>query len=148
MSVEPKSKAEKSGFKAGDVIIRIGNKPVERIDDIGRTLRKDDEGDKVDCEIIRKGSRMNLAFEVPEMCDLHDYYFDFGTEDSGFDRLDLHLHDIPWEDLNHIDLDRHRFHHNMDILRKNLQRMGRTLRDDIIKMRDTLQKKLQESVDA
>ena len=53
--VEHESTAEKAGFKAGDIIIRVGKKTVDAVEKVQRELHKFDEGDKVDFEIMRKG---------------------------------------------------------------------------------------------
>ena len=64
--VESESAADKAGFKAGDVIIRVGNKAVGEAEKIQRELRKYDEGDKVDFEIMRKGVKKVLSVEMEE----------------------------------------------------------------------------------
>lgn len=60
-SVEKDSPAEKAGFKAGDVIIRVGKKSIDEVDEIHRAMRKAKEGDKVDVEVLRKGDRKVLT---------------------------------------------------------------------------------------
>lgn len=65
-SVEKKSAGEKAGFKAGDVIVRIGKRTVDRIDDIAKELRKHKEGDKVEVEVLRKGQKKTLSVEVED----------------------------------------------------------------------------------
>jgi serine protease Do len=62
--VESESAAEKAGFKAGDVIVRVGNKTVGEVEKVQRELRKYDEGDKVDFEIMRKGAKKALSVEM------------------------------------------------------------------------------------
>jgi C-terminal processing protease CtpA/Prc len=64
--VESESAAEKAGFKAGDVIIRVGNKTVSEVEKVQRELRKYDEGDKVDFEIMRKGAKKVFSVEMEE----------------------------------------------------------------------------------
>ncbi|MGD0036128.1 MAG: PDZ domain-containing protein [Bacteroidota bacterium] len=64
--VERESVAEKAGFKAGDVIIRVGNKTVDEVGKVQRELRKYDEGDKVDFEIMRNGAKKVLSIEMEE----------------------------------------------------------------------------------
>lgn len=61
-SVEEGSPAEKAGFKAGDVIIRVGKKTIDEVDEIHRALRKHKAGDKVEFEVIRKGDRKVLTY--------------------------------------------------------------------------------------
>ncbi len=147
-SVEPKSKAEKSGFKAGDVLLSIGSKPVERIDDVRRALRKYDEGEKVECEISRKGKRITLSVEVPELSNNDGYYFHFDPHSDSFEHFDIDTDDGEWNEMNHLRLERHQLNRDLDKLRRNLDGMKQTIRDEIIKMRDKLREKLKESVGA
>lgn len=62
--VEKKSSAEKAGFKAGDVITKIGKELVTDMDDIHEALEDNDKGDKVDIEVLRKGKSSKLALEI------------------------------------------------------------------------------------
>ena len=64
--VEHESTAEKTGFKAGDIIIRIGKKTVDAVGKVQRELHKYDEGDKVDFEVMRKGVKKTLSIEMEE----------------------------------------------------------------------------------
>ena len=65
-NVEQDAPAAKAGFKAGDVIIRVGKRPVDEVDIIHRELRKHKAGDAVEFEILRKGTRKILSYTVPE----------------------------------------------------------------------------------
>ncbi|MBN1398299.1 MAG: PDZ domain-containing protein [Bacteroidetes bacterium] len=64
--VEENSAAEKAGFKAGDVIIRAGKRNIDTAEKIRRELRKYDDGDMVEFEIIRKNEKMTLKVEYEE----------------------------------------------------------------------------------
>ena len=64
--VEHKSTAEKAGFKAGDIIIRIGKRTVDAVEKIQRELRKYDKGDNVEFEVLRKGAKKTLSVEMEE----------------------------------------------------------------------------------
>jgi len=64
--VDEESAAAKAGFKAGDVITRAGKRNVEEVEDVNKELRKHDEGDKVEFEILRKGTKKTLTAEVEE----------------------------------------------------------------------------------
>jgi serine protease Do len=68
-SVEKKSPAEKAGITAGDVILRVGSRSVNDIDDIWRGLEKFEEGDKVEIEVLRKGSKKVMMVELDEDVD-------------------------------------------------------------------------------
>jgi C-terminal processing protease CtpA/Prc len=74
--VEQKSNAEKAGFKAGDIITRIGTRPVDAIEKIQKELRKHDEGDKVEFEILRKGAKKTLTVEMEDdQAGPHHFFF-------------------------------------------------------------------------
>ena len=64
--VEHEGVAGKAGFRAGDIIIRIGKKPVDAVEKVQKELRKYDEGDKVEFEVMRKGSKKTLSIEMEE----------------------------------------------------------------------------------
>jgi serine protease Do len=74
--VENKSTAEKAGFKAGDIIIRVGKRTVDAVEKIQKELRKHDEGDKIEFEIIRKGVKKTLTIEMEEgQSEPHNFFF-------------------------------------------------------------------------
>lgn len=123
--VEEESAAEEAGFKAGDVITRIGKDAIEDVRDIRRALNNYDNDEKVDVEILRKGSSLKLTMDAGDLNSRkgYQYYFrgnlheklddwgDFGFEMEGLDplleelRLELdHLKDdlhFEMEDLHH-----------------------------------------------
>lgn len=145
-SVKESSKAGKAGFKAGDIIIKIGKEAIEYVDDVHNALRDSNEGDKVECEIIRKGSRTTLTLEVPDVDDLHGYYFDTRPRNGDIDDLDIDLDDLPGKELHDFQLDHHNFRHDMDKLQRNLERMGRTIRDKVMKLRDEVRWSLKDVI--
>jgi predicted metalloprotease with PDZ domain len=64
--VETGSSAEKAGFKAGDVITKVGSQSVREMDDIWDEVEEYEEGQSVDVEILRKGSRQSLQLTIEE----------------------------------------------------------------------------------
>lgn len=58
------SSAEGAGFRAGDVIIRIGNNTVEDIEDFHNALRHYDQGDTAKVDVMRKGSQLSLTLQL------------------------------------------------------------------------------------
>lgn len=68
-SVKKGSPAEKAGIMAGDVVLKVGTRTIEDMGDIWKALEKYDEGDKVDVELLRKGSKKTVKVEVEEMED-------------------------------------------------------------------------------
>jgi len=64
-SVEKNSLAEIAGFRAGDVIIRIGNEPIENMSDWNQTLRQQSAG-KVPVTVIREKREQTFTLSMPE----------------------------------------------------------------------------------
>lgn len=65
--VEKGKAGDKAGLAAGDVIIRVGKRTVSEVDDISKELRKLEEGDKVEVEVIRKGTKKTVSVEILEI---------------------------------------------------------------------------------
>jgi len=64
--VRKESPAQKAGFKAGDVILRWGSKRVDEVRDIQKSVSEGKEGDNVEVEVLRKGSRKKLTVVLEE----------------------------------------------------------------------------------
>jgi C-terminal processing protease CtpA/Prc len=116
-SVEEGSAAEKAGFKAGDVILKVGEKNVESVRDVRRQLSKYDDGEKASIEVLRKGARQTLSLEI-EDADENDFGYGFEGLPSpeGFRDFDFHF-EVP-------NLDQH-----MDKIRLKLDDARRKLED-------------------
>ncbi len=67
--VEKKSAGAKAGFKAGDVITKVNKNPVEELRDLSDALEDVDAGDKVEVEVLRKGSNTTLTVEIEDKDD-------------------------------------------------------------------------------
>jgi C-terminal processing protease CtpA/Prc len=94
--VEHKSTAEKAGFKAGDIVIRVGGKTVDAVEKIRKELQKYDEGDTVKFEVMRKNTKKILNVEMEEQQNIQkDFFFQkphmrmFRTDP--FDDAEMHL---------------------------------------------------------
>ena len=64
--VEKGSSAEKAGVKAGDVLMRIGTRSIEDMNDVSRAVGKYDEGEKVEIEVLRKGTKKTMTVQIEE----------------------------------------------------------------------------------
>jgi Zn-dependent M28 family amino/carboxypeptidase len=53
--VKPGSPAEKAGFKAGDVLVQFGDKPIHNLYDFTDALRRSKVGDVVEVQVLRDG---------------------------------------------------------------------------------------------
>jgi hypothetical protein len=67
-SVERGSRADKSGFRAGDVIVRVNDQTVHDTSDFGHALRSSGKG-TVTVGIIREKKEQNLTLSLPERKD-------------------------------------------------------------------------------
>ena len=65
--------ADKAGLKAGDVIVKIDNKPVSSLGELRQQLRDKSDEKTVSLGILRKGSEMNVsvAVEKPQPMELN-----------------------------------------------------------------------------
>lgn len=64
-SVEKNSAAENAGFRAGDVIVRVGNDIIDNVNDWNQAIRQQSAG-KVNVTVIREKREQNLTLAVPE----------------------------------------------------------------------------------
>lgn len=68
-SVEKESVAEKAGIKAGDVLLKIGKRTIDDLEDVSKAFSKFEEGDKADVVILRKGAQKTVSLEMEESQD-------------------------------------------------------------------------------
>ena len=130
--VNRKSPAEKAGFKAGDVIIKIGSETVENTDDVYSALEDFKKGDKATFDVIRKGTRTSIALEI-------------NAEDWGSTGREFRIfrnNGGSWNLNNDWQFNNNQFRMKMDELGKELRKMGKTLRDDIVGLRARLRQEL------
>lgn len=64
-SVEKGSRAEKAGFRAGDVVVKVNDQPVHDASDFTHALRSRD-GKPVNVGIVREKREQNLTLTLPE----------------------------------------------------------------------------------
>ena len=67
-SVEKGSRADKSGFRAGDIIVRVNDQTVHDTSDFSHALRSTSKG-TVNVGIIREKKEQNLTLSLPERRD-------------------------------------------------------------------------------
>jgi len=62
--VRPGSPAAKAGFKAGDVLVQFGDKPIHNLYDFTDALRRSKVGDVVDVKVLRDGKPINAPVKL------------------------------------------------------------------------------------
>jgi len=82
-SVEKGSRAEKSGFRAGDVIVRVNDQTVHDTSDFSHAIRSNSSG-TVQVGIIRDKKEQNLTLPLPERKDSGDLF-----EEESLDNVDI-----------------------------------------------------------
>jgi serine protease Do len=66
-AVEKNSPAENAGFRAGDVIVRVGDEPIDSINDWSQALRQPHSGaTRVNVTVIRERREQNFTLALPE----------------------------------------------------------------------------------
>lgn len=133
--VEGDSRAAKAGFQAGDVIIRIGKETIKGVQDVSDALSDYKKDDKADVEIVRKGSKKTLTFEVPDMDRPHRFHL--GSGHGWFNEFDMDVDppDVEWQEEDHGAL-------NRDLLKlKDLRNLGREIRTNAKKLQQELKAK-------
>jgi len=83
-SVEKGSRAEKSGFRAGDVIVRVNDQSVQDTSDFSHAIRSQSSG-TVTVGIIRDKKEQNLTLPLPERKDSGDLFEEESLEDMDID---------------------------------------------------------------
>ena len=64
--VRPGSPAAKAGFKAGDVLVQFGDKPIHNLYDFTDALRRSKVGDVVDVQVLRDGKPVNAPVKLEQ----------------------------------------------------------------------------------
>ncbi len=136
--VEKGSPSEKAGFRAGDVIVRVGKEQVEDIQDIWDALEDRDKGDTVGVNVIRKGNPVTLTMEIGKS--RHDLFFKFRSDrwPGGFDLEELQDMKSPSE----IRIETDKLKQELQDLGRELKSVGKEIRDRMQEMRDNLRKEL------
>jgi C-terminal processing protease CtpA/Prc len=128
------SAADKAGIKAGDVLLRIGKRTIDDLEDVSKAFSKLDKGDKVDIEVLRKGAHKTLSIEVAEDHDapMFDMFHHRGPGGEMFmmPRFEGNSFEIPrWNDRD-FKFEFHGVGPDMKILRQRIKEMSKELKDN------------------
>jgi C-terminal processing protease CtpA/Prc len=115
------SPAANAGFQAGDVILRAGKRTVDNVEDIRHELRKHDEGDKLEFEVLRKGMKKILDVEIEET-EADHFSYHAQPQINMLQSEPTDSDDGEWESM--FD----EIKPNLDELRLNLERMKQEMR--------------------
>ena len=127
-NVKRSSEAEKAGFKAGDVIVKVGKETIADMDDIHDALEEYKEGDKAEFEVLRKGATQKFTLTVDERArglSLREFDQDIDAE------LDILLPDEGFH-----------FHHESNRLKHELERMKESIHEHMINLKNRLKYEL------
>jgi Zn-dependent M28 family amino/carboxypeptidase len=64
--VKPNSPAAKAGFKAGDVLVQFGDKPIKNLYDFTDALRRSKVGDVVEVKVLRDGQPVSASVKLEQ----------------------------------------------------------------------------------
>src|ERR1700686_2520048 len=64
--VRPGSPAAKAGFKAGDILVQFGDKPIHNLYDFTDALRRSKVGDVVDVRVLRDGKPVSASVKLEQ----------------------------------------------------------------------------------
>jgi membrane-associated protease RseP (regulator of RpoE activity) len=119
-SVEKGSRADKAGFRAGDVIVRVDKDPVHDSSDFSHSLETHRGGGPVSVGIIRDKREQTLTLTIPERRQAGEL---FGDENFNLPDIDAKV------DLEELTTEMARFQPQMEFA---IQQAGRAL-DDVRK---------------
>lgn len=129
--VRKESAAAKAGIKAGDVLLKIGKRTIDDMEDVSKAFSKFDEGDKVEVEVSRKGSSKTVSLEVQEDRDNSSFEIFRHGDGEMFQRPPFeenHFRTPHWNDQNYK-FEFRDFHPDMEILEQNLHNMEKSLKN-------------------
>ena len=70
MFVEPGSPAAGAGLRPQDLVVRIGDRDIHSLEELGRALRSGKAGDRLSIQIVRGGERHIFSLKVPPTDDV------------------------------------------------------------------------------
>lgn len=123
-SVRRESEAEKAGFKAGDVIVKVGKYAIADIEELFDAFDSFEEGEKADVEILRKGATQRLTLTIKQRdWDVSSFHFN----GDGDIVIDLCQPDDRWQ-----------LRDEADRLKREMERLKDDLKDRIIELKERI----------
>jgi C-terminal processing protease CtpA/Prc len=126
--VKKGSAGDKAGFKAGDVIVKIGKEEVADMEDVMRAFERVEDGKQAAVEILRKGKRQTLNLAVEEEKEEHGDLFEWRGGMAPFHHLEQDLRKIEWD------------RSGMERMREEVRSFAPRLREQMQELRTQLKK--------
>ncbi|HZU45084.1 MAG TPA: PDZ domain-containing protein, partial [Terriglobales bacterium] len=161
-SVQKGSVAESAGFKAGDVIVRVGNTPINDTSD-WRMAMRDHRGGPVSIRVIRDKREQNLSLKMPERKQGQnnaeaasiDAHLDFSEFEKEMQQLQPELEkaraqvqvatqQATQEFIKNEAKWRHEAEKACEQARKEIERQQKTLQEEMKKMQRELRQQMDE----
>jgi C-terminal processing protease CtpA/Prc len=124
------SPAEKSGLKAGDVIIQVGKKEIEDTGDLMRAIDRFDAGEEVEVKIIREKKEKVIKIILGEEKGRFRHHFSFAPDiEIEIPEMDFEIPEIDLEELEKLDEKmRDEFEQQSDKLNEGMEELNRELK--------------------
>jgi membrane-associated protease RseP (regulator of RpoE activity) len=131
IQIRKDSAAEKAGFLAGDVIVKIDGKKVDEVEELLKIIKEAEKGKKLSFEIMRKQKKMALSAELDfDDCNLYPsshYYLWKGKLPFFPDELFIDIPEIELPDIDEIEINLRAHEKEMKELQSKLEKLKRSL---------------------
>ncbi len=147
--VEKNTSAEKAGFKAGDVIVRVGKESVEDTHDIRDALHDSKDGDKAEFEVIRKGTRKSLTLEIDREASGNIFRFRSFNRPHRFEFFEEDFDTAPLEKelrkSGEMLFEEENVKRSLERVKEEMKSIGNKVRHEMIQLQQRLRKELSAS---
>jgi len=130
--VKGRSPGAKAGFKAGDVILKMGKEEIEERGDIVEVMEDYEAGDTITFQILRKGANLTLAAMMPEEQEYHNQFFR------------QKLHTVPEKGSYNFWFDREKLQDDMRTLQRELRTLGQDIKTKVLGLKQEIQQQLRQ----
>ncbi len=142
--VVEKSPAEKSGLRAGDIIIGVADRKIRSTRDLARSIRYYDPDETVEIKIIRKEKESTLSVRLGETDSSMNFRF-YGDGPGKFNWHDMDI-EIPDIDIDHdiqIEIDKNK----LENLEREIEEKINVKTIELKEKLDALQQELEQKME-
>jgi serine protease Do len=132
-SVEKGSRAEKAGFRAGDVIVKVNNQPVHDTSDFSHAV-KSRGGNSVSVGVVRDKKEQTINLTLPSRKESGDL-----LDEEGF-QWEPMIQAESAEKLSELREELAQLRPQMELARENSRKAARQLRQDVCKQSQEIRK--------